>query len=54
MKTINCISCPKFCQDEDLDKLKRLIAKAKADGHKGIKFNCQAGQQIIKNFAPVK
>ena len=50
MKTINCVGCPKFCQKEDLNKLRQLIDKAKAEGHKGIKFNCQIGQQIIKNF----
>jgi len=50
MKKINCVNCPKFCQDEDLNKLKQLIAKAKADGHRGVKFNCQTGQQIIKNI----
>lgn len=50
MKIINCVGCPKFCQNEDLNKLRQLINKSKAEGRKGIKFNCQAGQQIIKNF----
>jgi len=50
VKTINCVGCPKFCRKEDLNKLKQLINKAKKEGYKGIKFNCQTGQQIIKNI----
>jgi len=50
IKQINCAGCPKFCQKEDLDKLKILINKSKKQGYEKIKFNCQAGQQIIKNF----
>ncbi|MFA6306708.1 MAG: hypothetical protein WCV70_03510 [Patescibacteria group bacterium] len=51
LKNINCVNCQKFCQKEDLNKLRQLINKAKAEGHDGIKFNCQTGQQIIKNIS---
>lgn len=50
IKKINCISCLKFCQKEDISKLKGLIEKAKAQGYKEIEFDCETGKQIIKNF----
>jgi len=50
IKQINCVNCPKFCQQEDINKLRQLVDKFATKGYKGIKFNCQAGQQIIKNF----
>ena len=50
MKIINCVGCPKFCEHEDLNELKKFIDKSKAEGHEQIKFNCQIDQQIIKNF----
>jgi len=50
IRKINCVGCPKFCQKEDLEKLKLLIEKSKAQGYEKIKFSCQTGQQIIKNF----
>lgn len=50
IKKINCVSCPKFCQKEDINELKSLISKAKNQGYDEIDFNCKTGQQIIKNF----
>ncbi len=54
IKKINCVSCPKFCQKEDIIKLKVLIEKAKIQGYKEIEFDCETGKNIIKNFIFVK
>lgn len=50
IKTIYCVGCPKFCQKEDLKKLKLLVKKCKDQGYDEVAFNCEAGQQIIKNL----
>lgn len=54
VKIINCVNCPKFCQKEDFNKLRRLLDKLKVQGHEEVKFNCEAGQQIIKKFTAIK
>lgn len=49
-KQINCVNCPKFCQNEDIGALKRLIEKFQIQGYEKIKFNCRSGNLMIKKF----
>lgn len=50
IKQMNCVGCPKFCQNEDAGALKRLMEKFKIQGYEEIKFNCRAGNSAVEKF----
>lgn len=50
IKQINCVGCPKFCRNDDIGALKRLMEKFKMQGYEKIKFNCRSGNLAMKKF----